>query len=320
MPTDANVRLNVPPPQIYKSTNPQNNRYLTAPNKRRVLVLRPDLKMVPSTLHRPGGKHMLSKLAVSLIMALATVTPALSATPSTLTNAQISNEFKGYTGAFILKDLSDGSTVRFNDKLLKERENPCSTFKIVNSLIALDSGVLKVKDSTMKWDGKKREIETHNKDQDLQSAMTNSVVWYFQRVAEKIGKERMEQYLHKLNYGNEDSSSGLTTFWLGNDGSLRVSPDEQVDFLTRLFEDKLPVSKQSMSDVRQLIKLKAEANNTLFGKTGTGPKAQFGWFVGAVRHGDKTYVFATNVRATENAYGRQARKITESILTKMGLL
>ncbi len=65
----------------------------------------------------------------------------------------------------------------------------------------------------------------------MQSAMTNSVVWYFQRVAEKIEKERMQKYLHTLKYGNEDSSSGLTTFWLGNDGSLRVSPDEQVDFL-----------------------------------------------------------------------------------------
>jgi beta-lactamase class D len=276
--------------------------------------------MVPSTLHRPGGKHMLSKLAVSLFMALATITPAFAAISSPLTDAQMSAEFKGYTGSIVIKDLSDGTTIRYNDELSQKRDNPNSTFKIVNSLIALDSGVLKVKDSTMKWDGKKREIETHNKDQDMQSAMTNSVVWYFQRVAEKIGKDRMQEYLHKLNYGNEDSSSGLTTFWLGNDGSLRVSADEQVDFLSRLFEDKLPVSKQSMSDVRQLIKLKTEGNNTLFGKTGTGPKAQFGWFVGAVKHGDKSYIFATKVRANENAYGRQARKITESILTKMGLL
>lgn len=263
---------------------------------------------------------MLRKFAVSMILALATVTPALSATPSTLTNAQISNEFKGYTGAFILKDLSDGSTVRFNDKLLKERENPCSTFKIVNSLIAIDSGVMKVDDSTMKWDGKKREIDTHNQDQDMQSAMTNSVVWYFQKVAEKIGKERMQNYLHTLKYGNEDISSGLTNFWLGKGGSLLVSPVEQVDFLTQLFEDKLPVKKESMSDVRKLIKLKTEGNNTLFGKTGTSSGAKFGWFVGAVKHGDKTYVFATNVRANENAYGRNAKKITESLLTKMGLL
>jgi beta-lactamase class D len=271
-------------------------------------------------LSRPGGKHMLRNFAVSLIMALATVTPAFAAISSQLTDAQMSDEFKGYSGSFEIKDLSDGTTFRYNDEILKKRDNPNSTFKIVNSLIALDSGVLKVKDSTMKWDGKKREIETHNKDQDMQSAMTNSCVWYFQRVAEKIGKERMQKYLHTLKYGNEDSSSGLTTFWLGNDGSLRVSPDEQVDFLARLFEDKLPVSKQSMSDVRQLIKLKTEGDNTLFGKTGTGPKAQFGWFVGAVKHADKTYVFATNVRANENAYGKQARKITESILSKMGLL
>ena len=263
---------------------------------------------------------MLRKFAVSMIMALATVTPALSATPSTITDAQISKEFKGYTGAFVLKDLSDGSIVKYNEKLLKERDNPCSTFKIVNSLIAIDSGVMKVDDSKMKWDGKKREIESHNQDQDMQSAMTNSVVWYFQKVAEKIGKERMQEYLHTLKYGNQDISSGLTNFWLGKGGSLLVSPYEQVDFLTQLFEDKLPVKKQSMSDVRQLIKLKTEGDNTLFGKTGTSTGAKFGWFVGAIKHRDKTYVFATNVRANENAYGRNAKKITESLLTKMGLL
>lgn len=263
---------------------------------------------------------MLRKFAVSLFMALATVTPALSATPSTLTEAQISREFKGYTGAFVVKDLSDGSIVKYNEKLLNERDNPCSTFKIVNSLIAIDSGVMKVSDSKMKWDGKKREIATHNQDQDMQSAMTNSVVWYFQKVAEKIGKDRMKEYLHTLKYGNEDISSGLTNFWLGKGGSLLVSPYEQVDFMERLFENKLPVKKESMSDVRQLIKLKTEGDNTLFGKTGTSSGAKFGWFVGAVKHKDKTYVFATNIRANENAYGFNAKKITESLLSKMGLL
>lgn len=263
---------------------------------------------------------MLRKFAVSFTMALATVTPAFTATPSTLSDTQIANEFKGYTGAFVLKDLSDGSTVRYNEKLLKERDNPCSTFKIVNALISLDSGVMKLDDSKMKWDGEKREIESHNQDQDMQSAMTNSVVWYFQKVAEKIGKDRMKEYLHTLKYGNEDISSGLTNFWLGKEGSLLISPHEQVDFLTQLFEDKLPVKKQSMSDVRQLIKLKTEDGNTLFGKTGTSSGAKFGWFVGAIKHGEKTYVFATNVRAKENAYGRNAKKITESLLNKMGLL
>ena len=260
------------------------------------------------------------KIAVSLFVALATVTPAFSAIPSSLTDAQLTEEFKGYSGAFEIKDLSDGTTFRYNDKLLKEKYWPLSTFKIPNALIALDSGVLKVNDSTMKWDGFKNELETWNKDQDMQSAMTNSVVWYYQRVAEKIGKERMQKYLHTLKYGNEDSSSDLTTFWLGPEGSLQTTADQQVDFLTGLFEDKLPVSKQSMSDVRKLIQLKTEGDNTLFGKTGTMRGNVFGWFVGSVKHANKTYVFATNIRAKDNASGRKARKITESILAKMGLL
>lgn len=263
---------------------------------------------------------MLRKIAVSIFVALATATPAFSAIPSTLSDAQMTAEFKGYAGAFIIKDLSDGTVYRYNDSLLKEKYCPCSTFKIVNSLIALDSGVLKLNDSKIKWDGVKREIASHNQDQDLQSAVTNSAVWYFQRVAQMIGKDRMQTYLDKLKYGNQNMSSGLTTFWLGPNESLRVTPDDQITFLTGLFSDQLPVSKQAMSDVRQLIKLKTEGGNTLFGKTGTSSGAVFGWFVGAVKHDGKTYVFATNVRAKENAYGRNARKITESVLTKMGLL
>lgn len=263
---------------------------------------------------------MLRKFAVSMILALATMTPAFSAITSPLSDTQLSEEFRGYDAAFIVKDLSDGSTLRYNDKLIQKRENPCSTFKITNSLIALDSGLLKVNDSMMKWDGKKNERAVCDKDHDMQSAMTNSVVWYYQRVAEKIGKERMQTYLKKLKYGNEDISSGITNFWLGHNGSLLISADEQVDFLTQLFEDKLPVSKQSMSDVRQLIKLKTEGNNTLFGKTGTADHEKFGWFVGAVKHDNKTYIFATNLRGNKEASGRKARQLTETVLTKLGLL
>src|SRR3989442_13362128 len=68
--------------------------------------------------------------------------------------------------------------------------------------------------------------------------MRNSVVWYFQRIAEKLGMARERDYLKRFDYGNADPSSGLTTFWLGQ--SLMISPDEQLRFLRRFYCRGLP--------------------------------------------------------------------------------
>jgi len=59
------------------------------------------------------------------------------------------------------------------------------------------------------------------------SAMRNSVLWYFQRIA-RTGHGARARLLKRFDYGNADPSSGWTTFWLGE--SLIISPDEQLRF------------------------------------------------------------------------------------------
>ena len=275
-----------------------------------------------------GGKKMRRlvipfALAVTSVIAVAAVTkhtdPELSQRWSDK-QTEIAKLFDGYDGTFVLFDMNGEKYYRFNAREATERLSPCSTFKILNSLIGLQTGVLSGKDHPIKWDGTKYDVEPWNKDQTLQSAIADSVVWYFQRVASEIGEKRMRQYIHAVGYGNRDISGGLTKFWLGS--SLKISANEQVQFLRRLVTNRLPFSTKTTNTVKELIFLKETNTGKLFGKTGSdreNGKDTLGWFVGYVENRDGTYVFATNIRANDGAYGRKARGISEQILSLLGL-
>ena len=241
---------------------------------------------------------------------------------SSISQDELKSLCRGYEAAFELVDLNTGETIRLNPALCAKRQPPCSTFKIFNSLVGLDTGVLPSENHSMRWDGTKYDISDWNRDQTLQSAVTNSVVWYFQRVASSVGAKRMQRYIDLAPYGNRDISSGITNFWLSK--SLKVSADEQVSLLKRLINDDLPFSKRSMAIVRGLIRLDQTDRGTLYGKTGSGhldDRNGLGWFVGyVVQPGGSTYVFATNIQAASSAWGPKARDITREILKKLELL
>ena len=105
-------------------------------------------------------------------------------------------------------------------------------------MIALDSGVVKDENEVIKWDGVKREYEVWNRDHTMHSAIAVSAVWFYQELASRIGEKRMREYVSRAQYGNADTSNTITDFWLGN-GSLKISLNEQVDFLARLMRNNL---------------------------------------------------------------------------------
>ncbi|MDR2908567.1 MAG: class D beta-lactamase, partial [Oscillospiraceae bacterium] len=106
--------------------------------------------------------------------------------------------------------LSDGvSQITYNQQLSSERYSPCSTFKIANSLIALEEGVVSIDDSMRKWDGTQYEISDFNRDQDMSSAMKYSCVWYYRQLAKEVGNTSMRNYLSEIGYGNMDISGGI---------------------------------------------------------------------------------------------------------------
>jgi beta-lactamase class D len=207
----------------------------------------------------------------------------------------------------LLYEIGVGEIRRSPFDACSTRVTPASTFKIPHALAALDSGILAGPGVTFAYDGSPDMPETWKRDHSLATALRYSVVWYFQRVATMLGQDREREYLAKLDYGNKDSSSGLTTFWL--DASLRISPDEQEKFMVRLYEDALPVSKRAMEAVREAVVQPAGVVVNAMGEhpfdapwpddavvsAKTGSAAEVRWLVGHVERHRRSWVFVSCV-------------------------
>lgn len=231
----------------------------------------------------------------------------------------------GLKGTFVLLDSRTGRLLRTDPERARTRFLPASTFKIPNTLIALETGVAPGPDFALSWDPKAapRQAwwpESWARDHTLATALPNSVVWFYQEVARRIGPDRMRSWLNRFAYGNRDLSGGIDRFWL--DGGLRISPDEQVDFLRRFYFGRLPVSERSTRIVKGLLVLEETPSWRLSGKTGWAGSVQpqIGWLVGYLERGRDVYFFATNleIRKDEDRNARLA--LTKAILRDLGLM
>ena len=250
------------------------------------------------------------------------VTCASSVLGASTTNRDLSEFFGGREGCFVLYDSQDQSYVRYNPKGCAERFSPCSTFKVPHTVIALHTGIATGPEFSLRWDGVKRGLSAWDQDQTLRSAFQNSVVWFYQELSRRIGQERETRFVRQFEYGNRDTSGGLTNFWL--ESSLLIAADEQVAFLRRLWGDGLPASREAQRVTRSIMELSRREGRILYGKTGTGGDretnvARLGWFVGCVERGDRRCFFATRITGQRDAGGRQARSIADAVLDKLGI-
>ncbi|HEX8336579.1 MAG TPA: penicillin-binding transpeptidase domain-containing protein [Pyrinomonadaceae bacterium] len=257
-------------------------------------------------------------------------TPAQADVTAT-TRPDLASYFKPFAaGAFVLYDLRRDRYLRYNEARCRERFSPFSTFKIPNSLIGLDAGAIPDAEFVIKWDPKKYPAFDEDtlpfsawwQDQTLRTALRRSVVWYYRELALKVGEKRMKEYVDKLDYGNEDASGPLDGFWLRS--SLKISADEQVEFLKRLYKEELPVSKRSMRIVKEIATLEETPAYRLSGKTGGGPLGGgrfLGWFVGYLETKGDTYIFATEIEGPTYLSVRDERiAVTRRILAGLGHL
>ena len=252
-----------------------------------------------------------------------TLTLPVSELPPQQRNLDLTKEYQGYDAAFVLYDLHSNTTSRYNVDRCAQGFLPASTFKILNSLIALETGVIPDVDYQIKWDGTVYDVASWNQDQTMETAFRNSVVWYYQQIAQRIGSETMQKYIKLVGYGNEDMGGALNSFWL--DGNLRISADEQVDFLHRFYSGELPFSARSVSKVKDLLLIKQADGIKLSGKTGsTGVgKDRIAWFVGYIEANNNVYFFATNISplsADATINGEIAKTITIKAMQKIKLL
>ncbi len=209
-------------------------------------------------------------------------------------------------GAFVLLDLRRNLLTVVNPQVAARGFIPASTFKIPNTLVALETGVIRDERFTLRWDGTAQRVAAWQHDHDLASAIRDSVVWYYQEVARRVGVQRMQRFVDAFGYGNRDLGGGIDRFWL--DGALRISPYEQVEFLRRLRRGELPVSGAHARLVQRLITREERDGVVLRGKTGLGVQGDraVGWLVGLVERGRDSFAYAMLVVAPRAAVNRVA--------------
>jgi beta-lactamase class D len=275
------------------------------------------------------------KMKVCLPMSVLLIAACSATTPGGTVSKKSGNRivdcaahFENLDGAFVLYDQNAGSTLRHNPARCAMRLSPCSTFKIPNTLIALDTGVADNENFLIPWNKERNPVQPWWKEMNLDwardhilsSAMRESVVWYYQELARRIGAARMEQYLSQFNYGNRDFSGGIDQFWLTS--TLAISADEQVAFLRAVRDRKFGVSEHAHSTLEKILLRDAGEGWVLRAKTGGGgEKPSIGWLVGWVEANDNVYFFALNVLGEDAAEVREVRfKAAEKILKELKIL
>jgi beta-lactamase class D len=225
-------------------------------------------------------------------------------------------------GTFVGYKVDDYLIIASDKDRSGEAKLPASTFKIPNSLIALETGVVGDPDKDIfKWDGVTRSIEAWNHDHTMRSAIAASAVPVYQEIARRIGAERMQKYLDLFDYGNRDiGGGGIDQFWLT--GNLRIDPIQQIDFVDRLRRGTLPVSKRSQDLVRDILPVTKVGDSIIRAKSGLlgaeVGKPSLGWMVGWAEKGDARTVFALNIDCKEPRHIADRMKLTQQCLADIG--
>lgn len=201
------------------------------------------------------------------------------------------------TGTILIQRVSDGAEWTGGADRLDERFIPASTFKIPNSLILLQSGIVSGVDDALIWDGTQHAFAVWNQDQTFAEAFQRSTVWAYQHWTRQLGDEAMSGQIAALDYGNGDiGEAGLVDrFWL--DGPLGISAREQLGFLANLHARNLAFDAAHMDTVIAMMEQGSGENWTLRGKTGWrfDGEPDIGWYVGWLEFEGETWLFALNI-------------------------
>ncbi|HDE4859471.1 TPA: beta-lactam sensor/signal transducer BlaR1 [Staphylococcus aureus] len=219
-----------------------------------------------------------------------------------------SKNFGSNSGSFVMYSMKKDKYYIYNEKESRKRYSPDSTYKIYLALFGLDRHIISDKNSRMLWNHNHYPFDSWNKDQDLNTAIQNSVNWYFERISNQISKNYTYDQLKQLNYGNKNLGS-YKAYWL--EDSLKISNLEQVIVLKNMMEQNNHFSKNEKKQLSSSLLIRKNENYALYGKTGTGivnGKYNNGWFVGYVITNHDKYYFSTHL-SDEKASGENAKLI-----------
>lgn len=254
-------------------------------------------------------------------------------TEPTITEVDMSNYFDGINGAAVIYDPAGNCYQIYNQELALTQRSPCSSFKIISALIALENGIIEPDNSIRTWSGEIFSVDEWNTDIGFSDAFRSSCVWYFREVIDEIGKDVVQEELNILEYGNCDISDWdgrlntntnnpvLTGFWL--ESSLLISPKEQVEVMERIFGDNTDYSEETLDQLKQVMLLseQSEADISIYGKTGMGMSYSTvvdSWYTGFADAFDKRIYFCVYLGETDNkdVSSAKAREIAIKVISE----
>ncbi|HZK63121.1 MAG TPA: penicillin-binding transpeptidase domain-containing protein [Puia sp.] len=228
----------------------------------------------------------------------------------------------GVKGCFALFNNSQNDFTIYNLERYRDSSfSPASTFKIVNSLIGLQTGKITDENMVIKWDGITRWNPDWNKDLSMKEAFAVSAVPYYQEVARRIGHDTMKHWIDSLGFGNRDISGPIDSFWLNN--TLKVKPDEELGLVKKLYFDELPFFHRTQDIVKKVMLREDDTNYKLSYKTGWGKTEngnELGWIVGWIEENRHPYFFVLNFESPDKNINMQEVRlhILKGILSHLG--
>lgn len=241
------------------------------------------------------------------------------------TTIDLSEAFRGVNGCAVIYSPVQEEYSFFNEDMCRQEESPYSTFKIISALSGLQNGIIADELSTMGYDGTDYGNLEWNGDLTLEEAFQKSCIWYFRKVIDSIGKDKIQEELNGLQYGNCDISEWngsninpmemLNGFWL--DSSLKISPVEQVEVLQRIFEGKSDYGSDNIEILRKIMLVDESDTQKIYGKTGTSGNGE-AWFVGFSESSneERKYfaIYLNDNEQREQVSGSKAKEIALEIL------
>lgn len=227
----------------------------------------------------------------------------------------------GVTGAFALYDVAADRLTLVNAERAEKRVLPASTFKIANSLIALETGAVADENEIVPYGGAPQPIKAWERDMSMREAIAVSNVPVYKAIARRVGLDVYRAWLARLGYGNEDPGGDIdTAFWLV--GPLTISAVEQVHFLAALAEGRLPASARAQSIVRDILLQEQRGDWRLYAKTGwaTAPAPDIGWWVGWLETEAGLYTFALVIDVRSRADVDKRIPLAKALLREAGVL
>lgn len=268
---------------------------------------------------------------LALIAGCSTPQPAAATSAPWQERADFSAQFDqaGAVGTLLILDVKKGVTYVHNPERARQGYVPASTFKIINSLIGLDTGIIAdVDQQKFRYAGEPFMVRGKpflpaqcNDDITLRTAFRFSCIPVYQELARQVGMDRYKATLNSLRYGNGKlDAERVDWFWL--EGGYKVSAQQQVDFLVRLYRGELPFSARSMGLVKDIMVVEKEPSYTLRAKTGYlfSTQPEIGWYVGWLEKGDQAYVFALNLDIAKPGHAGARAAIVKSALKSLGAL